>query len=905
MRTTIPSGASVAHYTIIGPLGAGGMGEVYKAHDTALDRTIALKILPPDVVRNDERVRRFIQEARSASSLNHPHIVTIHEIGQASVSSTGDDGQENAEPIHYIAMELVDGQTLKRKIHDEATDLRTLLVYLVQAAEGLSKAHAAGIVHRDLKPENIMVSRDGFAKVLDFGLAKLSVKRAPGDGQSKTEVRDETREGTILGTVAYMAPEQVQAKPADHRTDIFAFGAILYEAATRRRPFVADSDVDVMHKILHEKPPSIDEIEPRVPAELRRMIRRCLAKDPERRFQSMKDIAIELAEIVDEFEELSLASTRVSSSVSGPALPVQRSTLRTKITLALTALIAVVALGFAAHQWREARARPASPVAYARMRIEPLTSSGRIGAAAISPDGRYVAHVAEDDRGQFSLLMRQTATGSDVQVVGPTPTPILKVAFSPDGDYLLYSSTDVTDGLRYSSLYQVPALGGTSRKLLFDIDTAVAFSPDGKKIAFGRGIPQERKDHLIVANADGSDARTLAVFERWDLTPKRPAWSPDGTKIVTSVIEVTSGWNVVVREIDVATGTQRRIGTAPRFHIGNMQFLPDASAIVMTASDTETARAQVWLQPYPEGEPVRVTNDLNDYHEISLSADGTVLAALKDESQSLLAVADRGDDSGGKALAPTPHQRVHGVAAAGNGVVAYQFESGNAAHVALVERPGSPGRIVSTSSSAFDVSISGDGKTVIFSSEHVGGVPHIFATDADGSNARQLTRGSGEFMPHISRDGRFVVYRQEASGWVIPAAGGEAIKVTDRANGPIKLSPDGSSVLFLEWQPGAGRVTQNLKIVPLAGGPPLLDLPWTSSGRDFQWFSDGKSITFRRTAGGASNLFMLPATGGEPEQITRFGSGVIRSYDWLPDGRVVMARSEPRVDVVLIRNFRP
>src|SRR5688572_29241005 len=190
MPITIEPGTSLAHYRIIAPIGAGGMGQVYKAHDLTLDRTLALKILPPELVRNDERVRRFMQEARSASSLNHPNIVTIYEIGQT-------------DSIHYIAMELIDGATLRRKIHGD-TELRTLLGYLAQAAEGLAKAHAAGIIHRDLKPENIMVTRDGYAKVLDFGLAKLIVNRSSDATKEPTIARDNTREGTLLGTVGYM-----------------------------------------------------------------------------------------------------------------------------------------------------------------------------------------------------------------------------------------------------------------------------------------------------------------------------------------------------------------------------------------------------------------------------------------------------------------------------------------------------------------------------------------------------------------------------------------------------------------------------------------------------------------------------------------------------------------------------
>jgi serine/threonine protein kinase len=270
------------------------MGEVYLARDASLDRPVALKILPPELVRNDERVRRFVQEAKSASSLSHPHIVTIHEIGQADV-----DGQ----PVHYIAMEFVQGRTLRDLIHADRTDLRTLVRYLAQAADGLAKAHAAGLVHRDLKPDNIMVTADGFAKVLDFGLAKL-VEHAPADGATATALGSPTGAGTILGTVGYMSPEQVQGKAVDHRSDIFSFGCVLYEAATGRRPFQGDSDSEMLASILRDAPAPIEDVNPAVPGELRRLIRRALAKSADRRLQSMKDVALELADIDETWESL-------------------------------------------------------------------------------------------------------------------------------------------------------------------------------------------------------------------------------------------------------------------------------------------------------------------------------------------------------------------------------------------------------------------------------------------------------------------------------------------------------------------------------------------------------------------------------------------------------------------------
>src|SRR5262245_40808061 len=239
MGATIEPDTTVSHYRILGRIGPGGMGEVYRARDLTPNRDVALKFLPPSFVQTSERLRRFVLEAKSASSLNHPHIVTIHEAGEADVGPAR---------VHFISMELVEGETLASKIHREKTDLKTLLGWLAQSADGLAKAHAAGIVHRDLKPGNIMVSRDGYAKVMDFGLAKLMERPAGEEDLSKLPTEDlGTDEGVVLGTAAYMSPEQVQGKEVDHRSDIFSFGCVLYEAATRRRPFEAETRVEMMH----------------------------------------------------------------------------------------------------------------------------------------------------------------------------------------------------------------------------------------------------------------------------------------------------------------------------------------------------------------------------------------------------------------------------------------------------------------------------------------------------------------------------------------------------------------------------------------------------------------------------------------------------------------------------------
>src|SRR5687768_11218673 len=315
------AGKRLDRYEIHSMLGEGGMGEVYLAQDKKLDRKVALKILPNDVAANQDRMRRFVQEAKSAAALNHPNIAHIYEIDEC-------DG------TNFIAMEFVEGVTLREKIHRERTELRKLLRYLQEVAEGLAKAHAAGIVHRDLKPDNIMVTRDGHAKILDFGLAKLIEGRGDGEGRGDRETgrRGEedatlamsprpaapsvTSPGLIMGTAGYMSPEQAQGKTKeiDHRSDIFSFGCILFEAITGRKAFEGDDAIDSLNKIIREPAPSITEINPAAPADLQRIVRRCLAKDADERYQTIKDVAIELRDARREIQSEGIGTKATSQS---------------------------------------------------------------------------------------------------------------------------------------------------------------------------------------------------------------------------------------------------------------------------------------------------------------------------------------------------------------------------------------------------------------------------------------------------------------------------------------------------------------------------------------------------------------------------------------------------------------
>src|SRR5437870_3223123 len=312
---TISSGTKLGRYEIRSKLGEGGMGEVYLAQDTKLDRKVALKILPVEVASHRDRMERFVREAKAAAALNHPNIAHIYEIGES-------DG------VNFIAMEFVDGQTLRECIHDGQTDLRKLLRHLQHVAEGLAKAHAAGIVHRDLKPENIMVTRDGHAKILDFGLAKLIERpQSATSGETPSDVatailQQHSTPGVVLGTVGYMSPEQAQGKTKeiDYLSDIFSFGCVLYEAVTGHKAFEGKDAIDTLNKIIREPVVPISDFRPDTPSHLQRIVRRCLAKDPEDRYQTIKDVAIELRELRRDLAGAADLDTTVPPSAAGSTL---------------------------------------------------------------------------------------------------------------------------------------------------------------------------------------------------------------------------------------------------------------------------------------------------------------------------------------------------------------------------------------------------------------------------------------------------------------------------------------------------------------------------------------------------------------------------------------------------------
>src|SRR5215813_5073952 len=431
------------------------MGEVYLAQDTKLDRKVALKILPAELAGNQDRMRRFTQEAKAAAALNHPNIAHVYEVDQS-------------EGVSFIAMEFIDGVTLRQMIHARQPDLAKLLRYLQHAAEGLAKAHATGIVHRDLKPDNIMVTREGHAKILDFGLAKLIEQRPVSAGDisevATAMMPQHSTPGAIMGTVGYMSPEQAQGRinEIDQRSDIFSFGCILYEAITRHQAFDGKDTIDTLNKIIREPPPAITTFSPAAPADLQRIVRRCLAKDADERYQTIKDVAIEIKEVRRELQsggfdttvgppstlpstppDQTGAVTSMSPAISSTApssaeyVVNQIKSHKTAVLIALALILIAGSVVFAAlYKLLLARQTSISGPSPS-MRITQLTDTGRTGKVAISPDGKYVVHTVEEGERE-SLWVRHVVTGSNVQIIPPAEVKYGRLTISPDANYIYF-----------------------------------------------------------------------------------------------------------------------------------------------------------------------------------------------------------------------------------------------------------------------------------------------------------------------------------------------------------------------------------------------------------------------------------------------------------------------------------
>ena len=915
-------GRTLSHYRVLARIGEGGMGVVYRAEDKNLQRTVALKVLPPERLADEERRLRFLREARTAAAVTHPNIAVVHEIDES-------DG------VVFIAMELVEGKTLREVIGGKPLPLRDTLRLGAEIAEGLAAAHQARVVHRDLKPENVIVTPGGRVKILDFGLAKLlEDRRAPGSGEASrlATISDEmTQAGRVLGTASYMSPEQARGLTVDARSDLFSFGTVLYEMVTGASPFGGGTSMDILTAILREQPLPPSQVNPEVPAEMERIVAKCLEKEPGERYQDTRDLVVDLRHLKRDTDSQPLRRAEASEG-AGAGIPRGRFPRRAVVAGAALAAIVAVAVGAWSLLHRGAGTRGTTE-AFQSMKLTRLASIKDLSNAALSPDGRFLAYVARKG-GYNGLWVRQVSTGSDVQVLPPQEDLSPGLAFSPDGEYLYFRRRDL-DSPGFGALYQVPALGGTPRKILFDIDSGVSFSPDGRQIAFMRGIPSIQPDPgvaLMLAGADGTGERRLA-FKGWrngfDLTVA-PSWSPDGQRIAAMVFGPGEEGGAEIAEFSVSDGKEARIGTKRWGSIVALNWLPDRSGIVLIGSEEGESVRQIWFAAYPGGEARRITNDLSQYIGISLSADARSLATVQVTVATDLWVAPADDPAAampitsgegngylpGVVLSTAAGYSPGGIAATPSGSIIFRSVHGGSGRIWVVAPDGTGRRpLTPEGMEVGDPSVARSTGRIVITARGGDRVPHVWAMDSDGGNLTQITRGDGEYAASVSPDGRWLLFGRGSGEefWQVPLEGGAPEKIEVRKTTgllfPPQYSPDGKFLLSMTLKKrdeGIPRFV--LEWYPVGGGPGGGWIEWPrrcDSWLPYRWAPSGDALTCIGDLDGVYNLWNQPLGGGEARPITRFRSGNVYDFDWSTDGNwLCLRRGEAATEVVLITNFQ-
>jgi serine/threonine protein kinase/dipeptidyl aminopeptidase/acylaminoacyl peptidase len=891
--------ATLGHYRIGRPIGAGGMGEVFLADDVKLGRRVALKVLAHALAADPERRNRFEREARAVAALNHPNIITIYSV-------------EEQDGVLFLTMELVEGKTLTELIPPRGMSLGQLLHVAIPLTDAVGAAHQRGITHRDLKPANVMVTDEGRVKVLDFGLAKLQ-EESPVDGlTAMTASAPLTSEGRIMGTVAYMSPEQAQGKPVDPRSDVFSLGVLLFEMATGEKPFKGDTNMSVLSAIIKDTPSSVTDLRADLPRDVGRILRRCLAKDPEERYQTAKDLRNDLRSLKEDLDTGVLGRAQTSSHISQTTvLPAPASRMR---STALFALGALAVLAVAGGWWYMRSSAPSATAAFSNITMRRLTNTGAASLAAISPDGRYVVHV-DGGFAKPGLWMRQASTASSVQIVPPMAGSYDGLTFSPDSEAVLYVFRPENDPV--ASLFQIPLLGGPPRKLVENLSTAPAFSPDGARMAFIRGMANGEQV-IVLANADGTGERRLASRAEPDVyTPTRVAWSPDGTKIAAFAGEMPKQRARIVL-VNVESGKEQAFGDARFDSGGQLVWLGDGSALLFDAIEQYGGRwnwnSHLWSIAYPAGTLRRIAPDLASYSNLAATAGGRTLVAVRDEVRAGLWVAPHGDTARARPITTTSNGRegATGIDWTPDGRIVYSATTQGSWDLWIANGDGSQSRqLTSDPGVENQPRVLPDGKAVVFTSRTLGASEvEVRQIDLDGSNPRQIATGGGIFRGYLQAIGDHLYFKVLQQGRPVAfrvSLGGGPREPLFADPTPLpphfvmtSVSPDEQWAVGTYEEPGSS----GLAVVSIGGVGPVRRFPFTYTpglGFGATWAPGGHALENLVVRDGDTNLWRFPLDGSAPRPITTFTSEEILNYRWSRDGKTLaMSRGAQFSDVVLI-----
>jgi len=877
---------SFGRYDILDKIGAGGMGEVYRAHDTQLNRDVAVKILPAPMTTDSAALARFEREARAVAALSHPNILAIHDFGTS-------DG------VSYAVTELLDGDTLATRLADGPLPVRKVIEIGTQVASGLAAAHERGIVHRDLKPANVFITKDGQVKILDFGLAKQS-GMAPG-GAHFDATQPLTDRGTILGTPGYMSPEQVRGEAGDHRSDIFSFGVMLYEMLAGERPFKGDTAVEIMSAVLRQDPPDTLTHSATIPAGLERVVNRCLEKRPEERFQSAQDLGFAL-------DNSSLTSMASAASLEVPLRRVRRW------LLPIGFLVAGVVLGFLLRGSSPSTTTPA-------VKVSPVTFSGCDWSPTASPDGKMVAFASDRD-GVRRIWLKQVHGGGEAALTeGDDDLP----RFSRDGSSLLFSRNE---GQQFS-IYRIALVGGQARKVVNDGYSA-DWSPDGTRIAFLRAGPSVESVVTLVGIADARTGEERILTTLPDQFVYGLRWSPDGSSIVATQGSYTGNIAGLQRLqfIDVETGeawaaapdsVQGPMSTASWISKDEVLFSQGSNLLGSLSNPAD--RVMRFHLPSRRFETLFWVRDQfpavgGQVPVIEPLREGVVLFDEFSIRQNLHLGTLGGTGDGAMLTRGRSRDRQPAFSPDGAQIIFSSNRSGQLDLWTMTLATGEVRQITDDATADWDPAFSPDGRSILWSSDRSGHL-EVWMANTDGSNARRISDdGLDAENPTLTRDGKWVVYfsanPQKMGLWKIHPDGSAATHLVAAPGNIPDVSPDGRYAAYI-WNESTLQQSE-IRFVEVESGRPFsggfevaIRLRTGPVWGRMRWLPDGRSLAFiAQDETGISGVYVQDFVPGVNTRASRRKAAgfspdyITESLAISPDGtKIVISRMEEIRSIML------
>ena len=873
------TGTLFSHYRIEKSVGRGGMGHIYLAADTRLDRSVALKKLPDRYAADPHFLKRFRTEARAAATLNHPNVATIYSV-------------EDFEGTPFITMEYVEGKTLDAVTPAGGMELSQFLDLFIQISEALQHAHEKGITHRDIKPGNIVISTDGVPKILDFGLAQITE-----DSQKTIDSRKSTitQPGQIIGTPSYMSPEQAQGKEIDPRTDIFSLGVVMYEAITGVRPFRGENNAEIVSNLLKSEPRSVSEVRPDVPLLVARLIERCIQKRRRERPQSMQEIRTILG------DAKTVIDTGVSTGSLGRRLYMETRSPGMGLRLGLAALILLLAgLGW----FYFSSGKSESPIAFANMTVRRLSQTNNVFYAHITADGKSIVYETIEESRNPAVWIRRIDDRNALQLISPQPQQFWGgFTTSEDGSQIYYATA--VRPARYATLYRISSLGGNPRKIVDKVNDVGSLSPDGRRILFvrhGFGEPNEIRS----ANAiDGGDEKIIRSDPAGLF--RDPHFSPDGQTIYYIRYEKKDGveyWCLV--QMPSSGGEEKFILPFQKERLNSMA-IPQTGGIILNAVDPQSKLDQLFYISLPSNERARITNDLNSYFGVSIDRTALNIVAAQRYDENRIWVGNLTNPKSLKQVTSETNINMY-VEWTPDGRIVYDVLDNNRQHILISNSDGSNvQQLTPNDSNDTRPSISPDGRFVVFTSDRTG-YNKVWRMDIDGSN--QILLGPSEGVaagPRFGPDGQSVLFDWQRGDsklvGSIPLAGGETVELPPYSPTYWAISPDGKKVAFAIWDDKDQRSKIGIRPIDQNDAEVVLDI---SPVYILKWSADSKSLIYREWRTGEfpeSTIFKWDIGASQPKALLSVQPDGILDISFSMDSKqLAVIRGKSNTDAVIFTN---